>query len=43
MQAPGPTKVLMASCNLLEGTLPNVVSPDLLVLGLSGVAGCSGG
>ena len=32
-------KVLMASSNLLEGTLPNVVSLDLQALHLSGVAG----
>ena len=34
----------MASCNLLEGTLPSVVdSKKLNVLCLSGVAGRSGG
>ena len=33
----------MASCNLLEGTLPSVVDSDLKALCLSGVAGRSGG
>ena len=33
----------MASCNLLEGTLPNVVDSSLSLLCLSGVAGRSRG
>ena len=39
----GPTQVLMASHNLLEGTLPNLVNLDLKALYLSGAAGRSGG
>ena len=37
------TKVLIASSNLLEGTLPNLVKPNLRALYLSGIAGYSGG
>ena len=33
----------MASYNLLEGTLPNLVNSELRALYLSGVAGRSGG
>ena len=36
-------KVLMASGNLLEGTLPNLVDPGLQAVYLSGVAGRSRG
>ena len=39
----GPTKVLLASFNFFEGTLPKLVNSGLQALHLSGVAGRSTG